>query len=287
MPVALVCGASGAIGRFLLPRLLGAGYEVIALSRVPRGDNCDARLQWRVGDLDHAMPDLPVLDLVASCGPLDAFARWLARTPTRIGRVVAFGSMSIESKQASPDAVERALVARLQDAEQSVMASAQARGSAWTVLRPTLIYGAAVDRSLTPLARLARRWRVFPRIPAARGLRQPVHADDLAGACVAAAATPASAGRIYALGGGERLAFAAMLERVRESLPFRAVPLPLPLALLRPFARKLPAFDRLRRDLVADDSAAVADLAWAPRAFRPDATCWFASPMPSRFSPRG
>jgi nucleoside-diphosphate-sugar epimerase len=166
-------------------------------------------------------------------------------------------------------------------------ASAQARGCAWTVLRPTLIYGAALDRSLTPLAHLARRWRVFPHIPAARGLRQPVHADDLAGACVAAVANPHSAGRTYALGGGERLAFATMLERVHASLPFRSLPLPLPLPLLRPFARGVPAFERLQRDLVADDRAAVADLDWAPRAFRPDAACWFAAPMPSRFSPRG
>jgi hypothetical protein len=65
------------------------------------------------------------------------------------------------------------------------------------------------------------------------------------------------------------------------------VPLPLPLTLLRLFAHRLPAIERLRRDLVADDSAAVADFGWAPRAFRPDAACWFAPPMPSRFSPRG
>jgi nucleoside-diphosphate-sugar epimerase len=286
MPVALVCGASGAIGRFLLPRLLGAGYDVIALSRVPRGGG-DARLQWRVGDLDHAMPDLPALDLLVSCGPLDAFARWFARTPVRIGRVIAFGSMSIESKQGSPDAAERVLVERLREAERSMMATAQARACAGTVLRPTLIYGAAVDRSLTPLARFARRWRLFPRIPAAHGLRQPVHADDLAGACVAVAATPRSAGKVYALGGGEQLAFAVMLERVHASLPFRAVPLPLPLTLLRLFAHRLPAIERLRRDLVADDSAAVADFGWAPRAFRPDAACWFAPAMPSRFSPDG
>ncbi|WP_395679246.1 NAD-dependent epimerase/dehydratase family protein [Dokdonella sp.] len=284
MPVALVCGASGAIGRYLLPRLLGAGYQVIALSRVAR-DSDDARLQWRIGDLEHVLPDLPALDLVLSCGPLDAFARWFARTPARIVRVVAFGSMSIESKQASPDAAERALVERLHEAEQSVMTTAQARAGAWTLLRPTLIYGAAVDRSLTPLAHLARRWRVFPRIPAAHGLRQPVHADDLAGACVAVATNPRSAGKVYALGGGERLAFSEMLERVHASLPFRALSLPLPLTLWRPFAHRLPALERLQRDLVADDREATADFGWAPRAFRPDAACWFASPMPSRFRP--
>jgi len=189
MPVALVTGASGAIGHFLLPRLLGAGYEVIALSRVERAGD-DARLQWRVGDLDHAMPELPALDFVASCGPLDAFSRWFARTPVRTARVVAFSSMSIESKHDSADAVERALAGRLRAAEELVVATAQAHACQWTVLRPTLIYGAALDRSLTPLAHFAQRWRVFPRIAAARGLRQPVHADDVAQAVLAALPTP-------------------------------------------------------------------------------------------------
>lgn len=291
MPVALVTGASGAIGHFLLPRLLGAGYEVIALSRVERAGD-DARLQWRVGDLDHAMPELPALDFVASCGPLDAFSRWFARTPVRTARVVAFSSMSIESKHDSADAVERALAGRLRAAEELVATTAHTHACQWTVLRPTLIYGAALDRSLTPLAHFAQRWRVFPRIAAARGLRQPVHADDLAAACVVAAANPRSAGRTYALGGGERLAFAEMLERVHASLPFGAVPLPLPLPLLRVLARLVPtvraaALDRLGRDLVAADRAAVDDLGWTPRAFHPDAACWFASPMPSRFSAPG
>ena len=35
----------------------------------------------------------------------------------------------------------------------------------------------------------ARRWRVFPYVAGANGLRQPVHADDLAAACVALART--------------------------------------------------------------------------------------------------
>jgi nucleoside-diphosphate-sugar epimerase len=111
-----------------------------------------------------------------------------------------------------------------------------------------------------------------------------VHADDLAAACVAVAAPPHCADRAYALGGGERLAFAAMLERVRASLPFRTVPLPVPLPLARGVlalaraagsTRLSPALvDRLGHDLVADDRAARADFGYAPRPFRPDPACW-------------
>lgn len=216
--------------------------------------------------------------LVVSCGPLDAFARWFERSSAAPPRVVAIGSTSIDSKRDSPDAGERDIAARLAAAEHRLAAAADARGCAWTVLQPTLVYGAGLDRSLTPLVRRAERWRVFPRL-AARGLRQPVHADDLAAACVAVAHAAPCGGRAYRLGGGERLAFGAMLERVRTSLPYATVPLYVPLRLLRLATPLVPpglrgALARLERDLVVDDGAARADFHWAPRPFSPDMACW-------------
>ena len=61
------------------------------------------------------------------------------------------------------------------------MQAARDRNVAGTIFRPTLIYGTGRDRSLAPIARFARRWRVLPLPVGARGLRQPVHAavDDI------------------------------------------------------------------------------------------------------------
>lgn len=286
MPVSLVFGASGAVGRFLLPRLLAEGDDVIALSRVSR-PSTHPNLRWIVGDLHSDMPRLPAFDALYSLGPLDAFSRWLTQASIMgTPRVIAFGSMSIETKRDSADAGERALAVVLQCAEQALFAAAGERGCAWTLFRPTLIYGAGVDRSLTPIVRFAQRWRVFPRIRRACGLRQPVHADDLAAACVLAHANERTAGNIYALGGGERLTFAAMLERVRESLPVPVMPIPIPLgavdALMEAAAAmgmhpaRAAAMRRLRRDLIADDARAVADFGWAPRRFHPTPDCWIA-----------
>lgn len=299
MPACLVLGASGQIGRFLVPRLLAAGEEVHALSRQPRAGH--DRLHWLPGDLYADAPLLPAVETIYSLGPLDGLAAWLARVPvgaaTRLiasgpiaTRLIAFGSMSLSSKRDSPDPTERALAARLLAAEQAVAASAERLGLSCTVLRPTLIYGAGLDRSLTPLAHFATRWRVFPRIPGACGLRQPVHAEDLADAAWRAARSDAARGRTYELGGGERLPFAELLARVHAALPRRAVPVPLPLPALRgalALARALhataagpTALARLRADLVADDTPARADLGWAPRAFRPTPACWVARPLP-------
>src|SRR5689334_20331223 len=154
MTVCIVFGASGAIGRFLVPRLLAAGHDVIAVSRESRTSH-SPNLRWIVGDLPGRVPALPRADRIFSLGPLDGFARWFADNGEARARVVAIGSLSAETKQQSADSRERELAARLVRAEASLAATADARGSASTVLRASLIYGAGFDKSLTPFVRFA------------------------------------------------------------------------------------------------------------------------------------
>ncbi|HNR91783.1 MAG TPA: NAD-dependent epimerase/dehydratase family protein [Dokdonella sp.] len=285
MGACLVLGASGQIGRFLVPALLDDGHEVHALSRIARSAR-HPRLRWLQGDLHASAPDLPDISVVFSLGPLDGLARWLAsaRLDAR-ARVIAFGSMSVDSKRDSADAGERVLAARLLEAERAVAVVCAAQSRAWTVLRPTLIYGAGLDRSLTPIARLGRRWHVLPALPAASGLRQPVHAADLAEACLALWKRGVGQDRTYALGGGERLAFATMLARLRASLGVPCLGIPLPLRALdvawplwgRLRSGGLPgraALTRLRQDLITDDAEARADFGWSPRGFAPQPGTW-------------
>lgn len=286
---ALVIGASGQIGRALIPRLLGNGHQILALSRIPRTSNQE-NVEWVCGDVFATMPALPALDVIFSLGPLDGFAQWLAcaRLEGR-PRIVAFGSMSAESKRDSIDPAERALAQTLHRAELVLAGAAAARGIVWTLLRPTMIYGGGLDRSLTPLARLGERMHLFPRLRGATGLRQPVHVDDLADACLAAALPDAATNRSFDLGGGERIAFSQMLERVRGSLNGFVLPVPIPLiaahaglAIARLHTRWRGighgAVSRLRVDLIANDEAAREALAWSPRDFRPDASTWRVSP---------
>lgn len=290
MPSTLVLGGSGQIGRFLVPRLLRGGQTVIVLSRQARA-GADPNLQWRQGDLFGAMPEMPQLATIYSLGPLDGFSAWLERT--RLAgrpRIVAIGSMSAISKQDSADAAERTLAATLQRAEQRLIASAEHNGLAWTLLRPTLIYGAGIDRSLSLIARHASRWHLFPRLLGATGLRQPVHAEDLADACLASAIATFT-NRVFDLGGGERLSVSAMLARVHASLPRFALTVPLPLAAagvalacarLHPRWRGIHygALARLREDLIAEDGAAREQIGWSPRRFEPNPATWQIQPLP-------
>lgn len=289
MARAFVIGASGQIGRALIPRLLEDGQQILALSRIPRTSSRQ-NIEWVCGDVFAKMPALPELDVIFSLGPLNGFAQWLARAKFEgRPRIVAFGSMSAESKRDSMDPAERALAQTLHRAELQLAEAAAARGIVWTLLRPTMIYGGGLDRSLTPLARVGERMHLFPRLYGATGLRQPVHVDDLADACLAAALPDAAPNRSFDLGGGERIAFSQMLERVRGSLNGFVLSVPIPLiaahaglaiARLHPRWRGIGhgAVRRLRVDLIANDEAAREGLRWSPRAFRPDASTWRVSP---------
>ncbi|TAN05091.1 MAG: hypothetical protein EPN38_12730 [Rhodanobacteraceae bacterium] len=271
----LVCGASSQIGCFLLPALVRAGARVLALSRRPQPPR--AGIGWLQGALPRPPERAAGVQSVCSFAPLAALAAWIDDGGAGVvRRVVATSSMSAESKQASPVAGERALSQRLRAGEAALARACDRRGIAWTVLRPTILYGAARDRSLTPLARSAARWRVFG-LPAGTGLRQPVHVADVALA-VERALGGAAAGRVLPIGGGERLPAAEMFARVRASLPVRTCPLPIPLPLIRLGARVVPRMrgplTRLRQDLIADNTELERLLGVHPRGFQPGPACW-------------
>jgi nucleoside-diphosphate-sugar epimerase len=274
----LVFGGSSQIGHFLLPRLRADGIPVVAVSRQPRASG--AGVQWLQGQLPDAVPELPPLAAIVSFGPLQPFADWLAQARLQgTPRIVATSSMSALTKRESRVPAERDISRQLREGESALASACAAKGCDWTVLRPTLVYGAGLDKSLTPMARRAMRRRIFP-LPPGRGLRQPVHADDIAQAVIAVLACPASAGCILQIGGGERLPARELFARVRGSLPMTTLPVPLPAWLLPLGRRLLPRLrgplDRLEADLIADNTELQRLLGVHPRPFRPVADYWTA-----------
>lgn len=272
----LILGATSLVGRRLTPRLAGPG--VSALSRRPA---TDAAVRWVVGDL--ARPET-----LAAVGPLDRVFSlspiWLL-TPEVLDRLaaqgmrrlVAFSSTSVLTKSASPSPTERRVAAALGEGEARVAEAGARLGFGWAVLRPTLIYAEGEDANVSRLAGLIRRFSVFPMPGAGRGLRQPVHAEDLATAAIAAMDRP-PAYRAYDLPGGETLSYRAMVERIYAGLGRRPMILPLPEPVVRSgYALAKPLLpgstgqmiDRIAEDLVFDDGDARRDLGWSPRPFHP------------------
>ena len=281
MKTALVFGASGQIGMPLLDRLQrDGGWNVVAVSRGVRADA--PGLAWKQGDFAN-LPPLPGrADALFCCGPLDLFSQWYAESRIETARMVAFGSTSVRVKHDSADPRERDVAARLREGERCLFDAAASRGARATVLRPTLVYGHGRDATLSRIAVLAGRFGRFPLPRGANGLRQPVHADDLAGAAFAAANVDVPSTSAYDLPGGETLAYREMVRRVLSSLdpPAKLVELPSPLfKLLLAVAQASgrakglgdAAVARMREDLVFDIEPAKRDLGYAPRAFVPSA----------------
>jgi nucleoside-diphosphate-sugar epimerase len=270
----LVIGASSQVGHFLLPRLNAIDCEWLGLSRnAPAGDP-----RWVRGHLPEAMPTLPPLSAILSSGPLDGLATWLTQARLEgTPHVIATSSMSAETKRDSDVPYERELSLRLRDAETRLIAFCASRGMPWTLFRPTLVYGAGMDQSISPIVRAAIRRRVFP-LPAARGQRQPVHADDIAAAFVAALGNARARGKTFPIGGGERLTAGEMFRRMRRSAGVSTIPAPVPRMVLdlagalRPALRG--ALGRLDSDLIADNAELESVLDIHPRPFHPVPATW-------------
>ncbi len=194
-------------------------------------------------------------------------------------RIIAVSSTSRFTKAESPIESERLVAAQLAEGEQALAQWASACGVEFLILRPTIIYGRGRDLDLSLIARFIARFGFFPVAGAATGQRQPLHAQDLAIACIQALETHLT-GKTYEVSGGETLSYYEMVGRIFDALGKRRLIVPLPMSVFSAAiscARLLPAFNnltpamawRMNEDLVFDHSPAVQDFGFTPRPFRP------------------
>ena len=285
--VVCVTGASSQLGVFLLPRLRQAGFRVLALGReapLRPLEVADGVTWMRTGLLadgerrDQVLRQPPPEQLV-SCGPLELALRLVLRYPG-LHRVVAFSSSSVLSKAASQDREERRRMAAMAADEDALTAACAERGLPLLLLRPTLIYGCGMDRNVSLLAGLARRFGVIPLAGPATGLRQPAHADDLAELAVRALQAQRPLDAASAACGGSTLSYREMALRIAalQTRRVRLLRLPEgPMAALVRILSLLPGAPsvnaemvrRQNQDLVFDDQALRLALDWTPRPFDP------------------
>jgi len=270
-------GATSLVGKCLIPPLIDSGARVFAFSRQPIEPFGDG-LAWRnLSDSSSAITDrLDYWICVAPIWVLPEHFPLLEASGAR--RVVALSSTSRFTKVGSGDTAETAVAARLIEAEDRVVAWAKSRGIEWVILRPTLIYGLGRDKNISEIARFIRRFGFFPVLGRAQGLRQPIHAEDVAAACVSALQAPDAANRAYNISGGETLTYRAMVERVFAALGCRPRLITVPLWAFRLAVivlRCLPRYrqrsaamaERMNRDLVFDQADAARDIGFKPRQF--------------------
>ncbi len=215
----------------------------------------------------------------------------------KVKAVIAVSSTSRYGKAGSQDPHEQKVARKLAEGEEKLEKWAQEKGIIFTILRPTLIYDGASDQNVARIARTIRRFGTFPVAAPGKGLRQPIHADDVAGAIMGALDNPRAAGRAFNIAGGEILTYREMVQRIKQAvmpapcrgtgralagIPFCFLPCPLllPVRLLETAFRFLrwtgllherhfgfAVFARMNEDLVFDVKEGLEILAYEARKF--------------------
>jgi uncharacterized protein YbjT (DUF2867 family) len=273
----LVTGGSGFLGEYVLGEAARRGHQATALAR---SKAAAAKVGWLgaqpvMGDLDEPgslarafeAGDCEVLVNLASLGFGHAPAIVAAAEAAAIPRAVFVSTTAVTTTLPAASRLVRLA------AEEQIRACALA----WTILRPTMIYGAPGDRNLSRLLVLLRRAPVLP-VPARYHLQQPVHVADVAGAVLAAAERQSAAGVTYDIAGPAPLTFAELLRTAAAAVASRTRFIPVPLPPVVTAARgyellsrhpriRVEQLRRLAEDKAFDIDPAARDLGYAPRTF--------------------
>ena len=280
----LVTGGSGFLGRFVLAEAAMRGHRCVALARSAAAARvvADRGAVLLPGDLNDpaglaqifAAAECDALVNLASLGFGYAPGIVAATRTAGLDRAVFVSTTAVTTGLPAPSKAIRLA------AEREIRASRLA----WTIVRPTMIYGAPGDRNLARLLALLARARraplplVLPVPGGGRRLQQPVHVADLAGAVLNAVERPGTAGRCYDVAGPEPLTFAELLGTAAAVVGARVRLVPVPLtpviALTKAYERvsrrpriRAEQWQRLAEDKAFPIDDAVRDLDYAPRSF--------------------
>lgn len=271
-----ITGAMGFVASHLMPHLAAAGVRMLAVVRPGRDVSALPRelgVEVRHGELSESA------SLARTFEGADAVVHLagLALVPGLLPAVVSAGVRG--GVFVSSAGVYTQLRSSGADAKRRGEQALRDSPLAYTILRPSMIYGTPRDRNMIKLLRWIERW---PLVPAPLGgitLQQPVHVDDLVQAILASLERPVAARREYDAGGPQPLALSEVIHTAAAAMGRRVGILPIPLApahsaavlarrLHLPFPVSPEQVLRLTESKAVDIGPASSDLGFAPRPFR-------------------
>ena len=152
----------------------------------------------------------------------------------------------------------------------------------YTILRPTLIYDGKHDQNIARIAKIIKRFFIFPIAYPGTGLRQPIHADDVSKAILSAINSSGCENQAFNIAGGEILSYREMVRRILLALGRMPIVIMLPEFLLRTMFKVLSylkiinekrvgpnLFKRMNEDRVFYCEDGLKALKYNPRKFEP------------------
>ena len=294
----LVTGANGFVGRAVVNRAAGDGWQVRACTR-------HAASGWPAGVLPIAGPSLaPDADWREALTDIDAVVHCAARVHVmrdtaadplaEFRRVNTAGSLALATQAAAagvrrfvfistigvngaetfgtPYRAEAAVAPHSpyavskHEAEEGLRHLAAETGMEVVVLRPPLIYGPGAPGNFAQLMRALQRGLPLP-LGAVRNRRSFVALDNLVDLIARCLQHPAAAHRTFLVSDDDDLSTTTLLRRTAFALGRPARLLPVPASLLRAAANALGRRElgqRLFGSLQVDSSPARTLLGWAP-----------------------
>ncbi|MGI9320322.1 MAG: NAD-dependent epimerase/dehydratase family protein [Thiogranum sp.] len=280
-----VLGATSLVGDYLLATgstpSLDADVEFVAFSRrsVDPNPRLSPRVTWCCLPEAALQKDVRSIEYWICLAPVWILPEYYSLLESRgARRVVVLSSTSRFTKTESSDLTEQGVAAALLSGERQLIEWAEQREIAWIILRPTLIYGSGRDKNISSIAGFIRRFGFFPLLGAAQGLRQPIHAGDVATACFQALSHSEVVNQAYNITGAETLTYDEMVRRVFDAmgkkprfLHIHRIVFRLAVALSQFVPRyrnvSIGMAERMNRDLIFDHSDAVRDFCFNPGPF--------------------
>lgn len=294
----LVTGASGFIGRALLPALASAGHEVWALGRQPPPADLATLARWHRADMAAATP-AAALDrvevVVHLAGLAHTSAPDTAATVERfrtanvsasvrlaecaaaydVRRLVFLSSAAVHGPTSGADPFhEDSPVAPVgpyarskAEAEAALTGATRRLGMELCILRPPLVYGPGVKGNLRKLLRWAASGVPFPA-PATANRRNLIGLSNLCDVLIAATTHEKAANETFLLADDDGTATADLFRRLAEALGRRPRLLTLPRNLLATSFRALHLvgdYGRLYGDFRIDATKVRQHLGWCPQ----------------------